>query len=382
MGDLIVSSDTVLDVPSDGVFHFSSIIISSRFARLTFNANQLNTPIYLLSQGDIFIEGSIIVSASNPSSPAAGRGGPGGFDGGFGGSIVGDFLGGDGQGPGGGEAGGAEFGVFGNPYQGNGKVYGNSLLVPIVGGSGGAGSNGSSGSGSAGSGGGGGGGAIVIASNTRIEFDDFAGDVIARGSGNGSGGAVRLVAPLVEGLGYVDIQGGAGDNAGRFRVDTLDRISWRELTIYGAGSSNVSWGSQMYVFPEVQPRLDILEAAGQTIPEGAGNAISIELPSDAPTSQNIVVQARDFEGLVPIQVIVTPEYGPKSVYDAQLDMNNGNPTQVTVAVDIPAGSYNQIHVWTKPPDPVDASVASPVSQPAADEVPPGQTPPSSDDGDQ
>jgi hypothetical protein len=74
----------------------------------------------------------------------------------------------------------------------NSRVYGNSLVVPLLGGSGGCGSNG--GDGYNGQGGGGGGGAILIAANTKVTVT---GAVLANGGtgalGGGSGGAFRIV---------------------------------------------------------------------------------------------------------------------------------------------------------------------------------------------
>ena len=98
-----------------------------------------------------------------------GIGGPGGWGGGNGGSIASP-----GQGPGGGlqaygnalYGGNASFGSAGNqninpnwyPVASSGSVYGNSFLLPLIGGSGGGGAQINSGRG-----GGGGGGAILVA---------------------------------------------------------------------------------------------------------------------------------------------------------------------------------------------------------------------------
>jgi hypothetical protein len=60
MGPLKVNENTVLNVPPDGVFHFTTINFESGI--LTFNRNTLNTPVYLLAQGEIVINGWIVVS--------------------------------------------------------------------------------------------------------------------------------------------------------------------------------------------------------------------------------------------------------------------------------------------------------------------------------
>src|SRR5687768_14674613 len=107
-GSLVIASNTVLDIPSDGIFHCTSITISNG-ANLWFNRNTFNTPVYLLAKSNVVINGQIHISGGNNSGILAGRGGPGGFDGGFG--AFQGFPGGSGQGPGA----GAIPAVFGIP---------------------------------------------------------------------------------------------------------------------------------------------------------------------------------------------------------------------------------------------------------------------------
>src|SRR5207249_4640078 len=76
-GALVVTNNLTLDLPTNGVFNFTTINIASG-AALKFNRNVLNTPVYLLATGDVVVNGSISVNASGQN------GGPGGFDGGFG----------------------------------------------------------------------------------------------------------------------------------------------------------------------------------------------------------------------------------------------------------------------------------------------------------
>src|SRR5438046_3066286 len=164
-------------------------------ATLRFRRNPLNTPVYLLAQGNVLINGTIDLSATAPDGGAPGQGGPGGFDGGFGGYALAPA--GDGKGPGGGViSSSAAFAqatdsVTGVNIRPDTNTYGNALLSPLVGGSGGAGAN---------VGGGGGGGAILIAANALVTVN---GPVLCNGSGGGyyagggSGGAIRIVAPTV-----------------------------------------------------------------------------------------------------------------------------------------------------------------------------------------
>jgi hypothetical protein len=349
-GAMNITQDTTLDMPPDGIFHCTTITVAAN-RTLRFNRNALNIPVYLLAQGEVTINGTINVSGSAFNSSTPGAGGPGGFDGGFAGFGSGQSsIGGDGHGPGAGRNNRkfAENGaVFSRPSY-NTNTYGNALLSPLIGGSGGAGSDGSPGGM-----GGGGGGALLIASNTKITIANTAsllaiGGSGGNGGGGGSGGGIRMIAPVVTGLGNVSAGtsgGGVTDGGeGRVRIDTMDRYGYRSLHISGGLFSH---GSQMFVFPPVVPRLDIVEAAGQSIPAGTPNAVNIELPAGSPTNQVVKLQARDFTGSVPIRVVVTPESGPSRNYDALIDMTSGNPAQASVNVIIPAGTISRLYAWTR-----------------------------------
>ncbi|NKB24261.1 MAG: hypothetical protein GKR87_07785 [Kiritimatiellae bacterium] len=75
-GALNVTVNTNIDLPPDGIFHFTTINIAQNVT-VTFNRNTLNTPVYLLAQGDITIDGDIDVSGQNSPPGGVGAGGPG-----------------------------------------------------------------------------------------------------------------------------------------------------------------------------------------------------------------------------------------------------------------------------------------------------------------
>jgi hypothetical protein len=342
-GPMNITNDTTLQLPPDGIFHCTTITVAQG-ATLRFTNNALNTPAYLLSTGDVSVNGTIDISGSAPDGYRGGLGGPGGFAGGYGGSVyAGQQQGGRGLGPGGGRQ------VEGHPantilsacYAG---CYGNLLLEPLLGGSGGVGNDGSSVLG-----GGGGGGAILIASNTRITLQ---GTIVSSSAGGtasppGSGGGVRLVAPVVRGSGTVNVIGGpnywGNAGSGRVRLDCTDNQAYQSLNLSGVASR----GSRMIVFPTNTPSLDIIEVAGNSIPPGTNNAVVFELPSGTSTNQTVKVQAKNFTGDVPIRVVVTPEHGSRGEFDATILQASGNPPSATVPVIIPAGSTCQIHAWTR-----------------------------------
>ncbi len=255
------SADITVPLPPDGIFNYTTVNIPSGVT-VTYQPNVANTPVTILATGDVTIAGTLDVSggdavrfSSNTSDPVINigqPGGPGGFRGGNGGARGGGTPAGPGQGLDGGDifTGVNLFGLAG----GYGLPSTFVSLVPLVGGSGGAGGNAhlvstTQFSGSSGSGGG---GAVVIASSTTITvsglidarpgkgvdpFDN--GSLVSCGasprdqiSGTGSGGAIRLVSPIIAGGGILTAEGERicseiGGNApiiseaGRIRIETL-----------------------------------------------------------------------------------------------------------------------------------------------------------------
>lgn len=351
-GALNVTSNRTLNMPPDGVFHFTTINVAAG-TQLTFNRNPLNTPVYLLAQGNVTINGTVDVTGGVGNNISPGRGGPGGFDGGYPGLDV-NTPNGSGLGPGGAGGGvaccsastvgaGGYATIGGQAISTNkGAVYGSPLLIPMVGGSGGGGHSGNT------FGGGGGGGAILIASNTRIDING-AGTVRANGGGNcgiapngGSGGAIRLVAPLVTGNGTLNAVGVCNGGDGRIRIDTTARRS-----VFFTGPPAPSIGANLVVFPSPIPRLDIVEAAGTTIPEGTNGPVTIQLPFNSTTNRTVTVQARDFNAVVPISVALTPDAGRAVVYQGTIDNLAGNPAQTTINVTVPVNTVVTVNAWTR-----------------------------------
>ena len=377
-GPLNITTNTTLDLPTNGVFNYTTITVDQG-ATLGFRRNLLNTPVHLLASGAVIINGTINVSGSATlGNFTGGAGGPGGFDGGAGGILTtGQALpGGAGQGPGGGrsgvgghtaanEAGGGSYGT--RPEVAvdarDGQTYGSPLLIPLIGGSGGGGTDGNKDIG-----GGGGGGAILIASSTIIRINST-GAILSRGGaivtpnrGNGgSGGAIRLVAPRVYGLGTLNVRGsgfggsldsGGASGAGRIRIDSIFRFEPTNAAVDNIGFNLVpsivtSVGSAMVVFPPNNPRLDILQAAGRTIAEGNNGPVFVELPFGADTNQTVTVQARNFATSVAIRVVLTPAAGDPISFDATIDNVTANPAQVIVPVGIPLNNVVAVNAWTR-----------------------------------
>src|ERR1039457_6080896 len=142
------ATNTVINMADHptGIYQYTSVNIPA-YVTVTFIPNANNTPVYWLVQNSVTIAGSVSVAGQTGSGTLQdGVGGPGGYKGGDG--AGGNLPPTAGQGPGGGSAGGG-LGTY---------SYGNTFLIPLLGGSGGGGGINWYGVG----GGGGGGGAILI----------------------------------------------------------------------------------------------------------------------------------------------------------------------------------------------------------------------------
>lgn len=362
-GPMNITVSTTLQLPPDGIFHCTTVNVAQG-ASLSFLRNAVNTPVYILATGDVTISGSCDINGSGATGVAGGVGGPGGFDGGTASNSQ-TIPAGAGGGPGGGRRGNFSLVVGGGPgsYRvlssvgGGGEIYGSRLLLPLVGGSGGGGGHGQNVSVF---GGGGGGGAILIASNTRVVFGNMS-SIQADGgnprgpvfgehtqgvpSGMGSGGAIRIVAPSIEGVAKLRAAAAHG-NHGRIRLDTFDYSSLSYGT-EGSGYVPDSIGSVMVVFPTPLPKLSVSNAAGTAIAENATGPVSVILSAGTNPSQTIQVRARDFGGVVPIRVRLVPESGDATTFDGTINNTVTNPATTTVPVTMPINTGVRVEVFTR-----------------------------------
>jgi len=356
----VAPGTTTINLPPDGVIHATTVNVQAGGV-LKFNRNALNTPVYLLATGDVTITGIVDVNGTGGSGTANGLGGPGGFDGGA--PAVGGSGPGHGLGPGAGGPGddtttatGAGAAAYGglptNTTNAVGSIYGNSMLVPLIGGSGGGGATNA--------GGGGGGGAILIASNTRIGIAHSGtvravggGDVNAGARNEGSGGAIRLVAPVVTsiagGVAFLDASGGPEDfngairgGHGRIRVDALDT---RTLIVDYVPDNAASVGSIMVARPTL-PKLSLANVAGTAIAEDTTANAAIFLPAGSSTTQSVTVRVRDFGTVVPIKLVVTPANGTRTVINDTINNTSLNPATKAINITVPVDMPVDVAVWT------------------------------------
>ncbi|MEZ4320304.1 MAG: hypothetical protein R3F61_22685 [Myxococcota bacterium] len=288
-GPLVVAAGTnvQLPLPADGVIHATEVTIEAG-ATLSFADNTHNTPVYVLSQGDIRIDGTLDLAGLPATADVGGEGGPGGWNGGAGSQL-------------------------GNIDARPKSVEADPALLHLTGGVGGNGDADAAPN----CGGGGGGGALLLASDTRVTVE---GAVLAGGGSAqcpdfpmdpgaaGYGGNVRIVAPVVDGSGTIDTLGGDGllQRAGYLRIDTLVPSAYVGLGFNGgppAASGRFSSGYTMQGRLPVVPQARILSVAGQTVATETG-PVSVTLAGGTARTQDVVVQITGLEpaGTVSVRI--------------------------------------------------------------------------------
>lgn len=312
-GVLNPTSNRVINMADhpDGIYHYTSVNIPANVT-VTFIPNASNTPVVWLVQSNIVINGTVDVSGNSGSyNPGiGGLGGPGGYRGGAGGASATA-----GQGPGGGLAvsgtgGNASFGSLGQTISGvePGPEYGNSFLLPLIGGSGGGGTS------FVGPyGGGGGGGAILIAAAGFCEIGGLLASFGGQGwshvqigaGGAGSGGAIRIIASRVSGRGRVMTYGNSAGGGGRVRFDTY------ESTFGGSLGGQFTLGSQFIIFPSTGqlPQLTVIGVGGVSVsapPTGVLSTPDAVLAAQQANPIPIVVRCSNLPLGTPITVSVKP----------------------------------------------------------------------------
>lgn len=342
LGDVEILADTTIPLPPDGVLHYRKLTIGTNIT-VRFLPNAANTPVYLLATGAVRIDGILLLNGE-PGQPngLGGVAGPGGYEGG---NTTPNLQSGRGPGaPKAGVRGVASHATAG--AAGAGPIYGDPLLVSLVGGSGGAAISADGALRS----GGGGGGAILIASDVSIRLT---GQIQARGArggagfeNSGSGGAVRLVAPLITGTGRI-LAGNEGSEtagAGRVRVDCLNRSGF----LFDTSGGVYSAGANMLARLPITPTLRIVHAAGTDIPVTAQGIVRVVLPNGASANQPIRIQAQGFNSPVPFQVTLYPESGNPVQIDDTIDNTSVNPAVKEIQAVFSPNVPTRVMVWTKP----------------------------------
>jgi hypothetical protein len=349
-GALVITNNTVIDlsqavttnwnvaspIPGVGihdpdkwavVFKYSSVTIQGG-ATLTFKNHASRAPVVWLVQDDVTVNGAVNLNgADGQTPPYLAEPGPGGFRGGAGyyAAGVGRSAG---FGPGGGgltynyqdSAFGGAGGSYGTLGQSSGyPVYGNSSLIPLIGGSGGG-----AGSGNCVTlGGGAGGGAILVACGKALTVS---GAILANGgtgqnmgaywcgfSGGGSGGAVRLIGETLQGSGRIEALGGGRDGAGglgRIRIERGTNLFTGVIAPTEVSVANLPPGATPQIWlPTDGPSVRIVSIgtiASPDAPNGQFDAAGADVVLPKVSSAPVVVETTNVEQASAVTVRATP----------------------------------------------------------------------------
>ncbi len=336
----VVFKYTTVDVQSGGTVNFAN--------------HPSGAPVVWLVQGSVNISGTVSLNGDGGHQDSQNRTysepGPGGFRGGRGSDS--SSSGSAGFGPGGARLGsslsfgsGGGFGSSGgygewdNVTSGGtpGAVYGNPLVLPLIGGSGGSGGQ----NGSSGGGGGAGGGAILIASNTTITV---AGTVRANGGnygsssfsngrgagGPGSGGAIRLVGDTVTGGGSLSAIAGSqfyynGSNSGGYGGVGRIRVEANSITLSDPGTPVFTVGlpgSPVKIWPDaLAPVIRVISLNGHPVSISPKRGLYFpdqEVYMSEAATVPLVIQAYNVPAAATLTIRIIRKSGSDSQYSAIL----------------------------------------------------------------
>jgi hypothetical protein len=341
------------------VFKYSSVVICSN-ATVTFHNHASRAPVVWLVNGNVTINGSVVLDGQSwLTAPALSEPGPGGFRGG-----CGNYLGGQANGAGFGPGGGNTFtyqSIVGRPFTicgGGGSygsvgvsgppVYGNPSLIPLIGGSGGGGGDDPDAN-IGGVSGGAGGGAILIACAGTL---NDSGTISAMGgygysqnfygiygSGDGSGGGIRLVAQTLAGNGTVLAPGGSNPMAGglgRIRIERV--VNTNSISVTPDPSVvDLAPGSTALLWPPNNAPVLTIVSIGTTNapadPRAGFGTIGADVVQPLTNSIPVVIETTNVEQASQVFVLGTPR-------------SNGSSTEVNATVSSVVSTSPLTLLWT------------------------------------
>lgn len=333
------------------VFKYNSVnLVHTTRSVVNFTPHPSGAPVVWIIKNNATLNGIIYVNGSNghrdsPGSQA--KGGPGGFRGGIG--TTGSVLGSGGYGPGGASlgtsssnyGGAGSYATLGDGATPKGPVYGNSSIIPLIGGSGGSGARNNY------HGGGGGGGAILIVCANTI---DFWGTINANGGGidfdaggPGSGGAIRIVADVLRGGGNLAAMGGytryiGSGGQGRIRIEANDTTNFTSAST--PPYSYATPGTTPTLFPDdTMPAITSITLGGVAVPTDPNAQLTYphaDVSFETAGTKTLVIQAKNVpvDGTWKISVRCVAKQGADTTVEAAYvsgDINLSN-WEATVSV--------------------------------------------------
>jgi len=331
-----------LDPSGDNIFNFTTINIAAGVTLNLTSALLRNKPVIWLASGAVTIAGTLSLDGVTPPNlntygvdwidyriPAAG--GPGGFPGGVGARPGSSAL--PGLGPGGspvqvnpscGAGGGGSFASAGSSLP-LGPTYGNTQLVPLIGGSGGSGGCVAStitATDASGGTGGGGGGAIRIVSTVSITIAT-GGKISALGGyggggrsggtygGGGAGGAINLIAPTISGGGTIQAYANSTGGVGYITLNAANNTFTGNASIGDVVPTLRPLVAPPLPSPTTVPGVTINSVNGVNVPQPPQGAFQTpDVTINATTAVTINISAIAVPVRTVVQLNIQSELGP------------------------------------------------------------------------
>lgn len=319
------------------VFKYSSVNIPAGVT-VTFKNHPSRAPVVWLVTGDVTVEGTVRLDSTPGSSTAHSEPGPGGFRGGLGRDDGASDALGSGFGPGGAGVGGAG----GYMTAASGNIYGNTRIVPLIGGSGAGGSTYVAGSRpSAGTGGG---GALMIACRNRVTLNGLiscrSADNTQLSAQTGSGGAAKIIADSIVGSGQVDVRAGTGGGGSSGRI-RLEATNYTASILYQPSSIVVTPDSPVQLWPSgSSPTCRVVSVNGLETPEeplAMLSAPSADVIFTAGGSVPVVVETTNLPTTSVVSVRVVPTRGNSITVSATLTSGDQSSATWTAMATVPTG---------------------------------------------
>ena len=359
LGAFAPAANTTVTLPPDGVLNYTTVNIPSGVT-VTFTPNAANTPVTMLATSDVTIAGTVsvdgadgVLSSASPLIKPGGAGGPGGFAGGHSGGP--NSLGSPGLGPGGGIPSAAGNSPVVEASYGAPSTF--VTLIPLFGGSGGAGRAGSTTD--SGSSGAGGGGAIVIASSTQITVTGLISanggtrpDEFPARAGDGSGGAIRLVAPSISNTGTIRAKEGifgSDTNQGHIRLEAQTFGSLGTLQGFSS-TSNTLGPITAASTPALMnmPTLTFSAVGGVAAPgtvAGSYVTADVSLPQGTTNSIPVTLRATNIPVGTIFTVVVAPQANFANTFNSAQSIGTFSSSMATASVDLPAGQVSLLKAF-------------------------------------
>ncbi len=319
------------------VYKYGSVNIPAG-VNVYFTLHPSRAPVVWLVSGNVNIAGTVHLEGENYKSGRMAEPGPGGFRSGIGYQNTAARAQ-SGLGPGGATSTYHSDGAHATVGDRNSSpTYGNPRVLPLTGGSGGGGDNDQNYSGGAG------GGALLLAASGSVTLDGLVkatGGTRTSESGEGSGGAVRIIAESVSGVGAINAEGPSAAGEGRVRIETNNVAG--TLSLFPSTDIVAPDNPVLLWPPDGAPIVRVLSIEGVDVPADPRSEVELGTADvDVPNTDEdalIVLETENVPSSWIIRVRLTPKYGIATFATAVHESGTDSLSTWNVTAPIPDGFF-------------------------------------------